>query len=394
MANQFPTTGTMDGDIKAGYITNGVYNPNPTVQPTQNPTSLQGTMTGQQAQQPVVIPPQVQQQSSPMALFQAMNAMQSQTKANNALMTQRNLLLKQLYDTPLTSEELNQLDPTMKQAVQSNNRDQIDISLRLISDQVQGRTATIDNSMQFLTTQYMNSIEKAEQQKQQSLETVLSYSKSLGAKPSEIASALGYGGTYDWTKLDNMMVSAPEKLDTQVIDVGGNKVLIDTQTGKTIKNYGGAEPTISPISPTGVETQTPTITGKPRNDTQNTALGYAQRMQDADSVITSLGDKFVGVGSYIGGILPNVMKSSDRQQFEQAQRNFINSVLRKESGAAISPTEFDSAAKQYFPQPGDSAGVLAQKSANRQRVINSFLQSSNTAPTSSGTYEDYLNAIK
>jgi hypothetical protein len=174
--------------------------------------SLQGTMTGQGSQQgqPVVIPPQIQQQSSPMALFQAMNAMQSQTKANNVLMTQRNLLLKQLYDTPLTSEELNQLDPTMKQAVQSNNRDHMDISLRLISDQVQGRTQTIDSSMQFLTNQYMDSIEKAEAQKQQSLESVLSYSKALGAKPSEVASALGYGGTYDWSALDNMMVSAPK----------------------------------------------------------------------------------------------------------------------------------------------------------------------------------------
>jgi hypothetical protein len=120
-------------------------------------------------------------------------------------------------------------------------------------------------------------------------------------------------------------------------------------------------------------------------------------MQDADIVIGELGSQFTGWTSYIGQNIPNVMKSADRQKFEQAQRNFINSVLRKESGAAISPSEFDSAAKQYFPQPGDSAAVIAQKSANRQRVIASFLQMSNTSTTQStsgGNYEDYLNAIK
>ena len=161
---------------------------------------------------------------------------------------------------------------------------------------------------------------------------------------------------------------------------------------------GGGTGTTSTVNGTPIsDTTIPTITGKPRTDVQNTALGYAQRMQDADVVINNLGGQFTGLKSYISGssFFPNALKSEDRQSFEQAQRNFINSVLRKESGAAISPSEFDSAAKQYFPQPGDSKGVIEQKNANRQRVIQSFLASSNTAPTSaSGTYEDYLNAIK
>ena len=157
--------------------------------------------------QPVVVPPQIQQQSNPMALFMAMNAMQSQTKANNVLMTQRNLLLKQLYDTPLTSQEVGQLDPTMKQAIQTNNRDQIDMSLRLISDQIQGRTASIDQSFQYLSTQYINQIEKAETQRQQAQETVLSYAKTLNAPPSKVAAALGVQGNF--SALDTLYESAP-----------------------------------------------------------------------------------------------------------------------------------------------------------------------------------------
>ncbi len=50
----------------------------------------------------------------------------------------------------------------------------------------------------------------------------------------------------------------------------------------------------------------------------------------------------------------------DRKLLEQAERNFVNAVLRRESGAAISPEEFVSAEKQYFAQRGDGDAVLAK----------------------------------
>ena len=61
-------------------------------------------------------------------------------------------------------------------------------------------------------------------------------------------------------------------------------------------------------------------------------------------------------------------KSKDRQIFEQAKRNFTNSVLRRESGAVISPSEFESAELQYFPVSGDTKDVLVQKQQNRNVV--------------------------
>lgn len=57
------------------------------------------------------------------------------------------------------------------------------------------------------------------------------------------------------------------------------------------------------------------------------------------------------------------------QKFDQAKRDFINATLRRESGATIQPSEFESADKQYFPLPGDTPGVLAQKRANRAEAI-------------------------
>jgi hypothetical protein len=44
-------------------------------------------------------------------------------------------------------------------------------------------------------------------------------------------------------------------------------------------------------------------------------------------------------------------------------------VLRKESGAAISPGEFITAEKLYFPAPGDTPQIVRQKQAARQQAI-------------------------
>lgn len=48
-------------------------------------------------------------------------------------------------------------------------------------------------------------------------------------------------------------------------------------------------------------------------------------------------------------------------------------MLRRESGAVISPLEFENADKQYFPQFGDDANTLAQKAANRKMAIDNIL---------------------
>lgn len=120
--------------------------------------------------------------------------------------------------------------------------------------------------------------------------------------------------------------------------------------------------------------------GKPLTDAQATSLGYAQRIAQASEVIDRLGGQFTGAGSYIGRAVPNILKSEDRQLFEQAQRNFINAVLRKESGAVISPEEFENARQQYFPQPGDTLSTLQQKKQNRETIYQNFLRNAGNPP--------------
>jgi hypothetical protein len=68
-------------------------------------------------------------------------------------------------------------------------------------------------------------------------------------------------------------------------------------------------------------------------------------------------------------MLPESFETTGMQQQDQAERNFVNALLRRESGAAISDQEFASAEKQYFDRAGDGPEVLDQKAKNRRRVM-------------------------
>jgi ATP-dependent helicase YprA (DUF1998 family) len=112
---------------------------------------------------------------------------------------------------------------------------------------------------------------------------------------------------------------------------------------------------------------------KPLTGAQHLAFGYGTRMQQANNIIVGLEESGFSP-SKLQGALPNFFKSQSQQQFEQAQRNFINATLRRESGAAIAESEFESAEKQYFPQPGDKQETLEQKAENRDLIISNMLK--------------------
>lgn len=113
---------------------------------------------------------------------------------------------------------------------------------------------------------------------------------------------------------------------------------------------------------------------KPLTESQANAQLYSERMKEADKTLEDIGTDYSPAGVNVAKSIENVplvgwaanaALSDKSQQAGQAQRNFLNAVLRKESGAAISPSEFSNAQRQYFPQPGDSEAVIAQKKQNR-----------------------------
>jgi len=103
------------------------------------------------------------------------------------------------------------------------------------------------------------------------------------------------------------------------------------------------------------------------------AATFANRLELADQEFKDLqsrGFDPTTVSSKIQKLDPTgLLSSEDVKRQAQAERNFVNSVLRRESGAAISNQEFKSAELQYFPRTGDTPEVLAQKARNRELAL-------------------------
>lgn len=108
--------------------------------------------------------------------------------------------------------------------------------------------------------------------------------------------------------------------------------------------------------------------------TQYVAGGFANRIAQSEDTFQKLLDKgydptTATAAVQRSGLFPEIMKSEDAKKQSQAERNFVNAVLRRESGAAISPSEFASAETQYFPRVGDTQELLKQKAENRRGVL-------------------------
>ena len=147
---------------------------------------------------------------------------------------------------------------------------------------------------------------------------------------------------------------------------------------------------------------------KSLTETQSNATAFGMRMLDSNKIINELEDKGVtdtgvvrsivsgtlGITPLIGekledktaaamNVLPTFLggPSAEQQQVEQARRNFVTANLRKESGASISPAEFATEEKKYFPQLGDAPAVIKQKRDSRELAIRAMnIQSGNNIP--------------
>lgn len=118
---------------------------------------------------------------------------------------------------------------------------------------------------------------------------------------------------------------------------------------------------------------------------QATSLLYGQRAYQASQSLNNFDTTIANKGfvdslkqaaqeKLVGGTVTNRFVDPEFQQYEQAKRNFVNAVLRRESGAVISDEEFSNAEKQYFPAPGDAKETIDQKRANRELVATGLLK--------------------
>lgn len=158
---------------------------------------------------------------------------------------------------------------------------------------------------------------------------------------------------------------------------GGNKLLSVTEAQNLGVPYGT---TVGDAIKLGI-----TPDGK-TTGAQQTSLGFYNRGKDALATVATVEEKIKGLG--LGGQVqlkyaPNLLKSQDQQIYRQAQRQFTEARLRKESGAAIPNDEYEMDAQTYFAQPGDTAETLKRKEEARAIVLDSL------AVSSGGAYKEY-----
>jgi hypothetical protein len=167
----------------------------------------------------------------------------------------------------------------------------------------------------------------------------------------------------------------------QVLETENGPMLINTRTGQATPVMSGGQPLVG---------------GKPLTESQGNATAFGMRMKESNQLLNNLekqGVKDTGiVRSTVGGIVGmtpfvgekmqqgvqsamNVLPSglggpnAQQQETDAARKNFVTAVLRKESGAAISPSEFYTESQKYFPQPGDADSVIKQKQHARETAI-------------------------
>lgn len=130
--------------------------------------------------------------------------------------------------------------------------------------------------------------------------------------------------------------------------------------------------------------------GKAPTEGNYQSAGYANRLSESNTNIEKLVGNIKGMSKAeweIQSRLPESTRSSQFKEYDQAVKNFITAKLRKESGASISPSEFEDAYKVYIPKPGDSDQILQQKAQARAGAFRDMAASGGNAfniPPSSG----------
>lgn len=108
------------------------------------------------------------------------------------------------------------------------------------------------------------------------------------------------------------------------------------------------------------------------NESQGKATAYLQQMRSATDALAGIkgynptSKMQQGEVSIAGSPIGNFLTSDTSQQIKQAQEQWSEAYLRFKTGAGTNANEIRSNIRTFFPQPGEGAGVVAQKAAARR----------------------------
>lgn len=148
----------------------------------------------------------------------------------------------------------------------------------------------------------------------------------------------------------------------QIIETENGFMLADPRAGTAVPLTAGGE----------------TVKGKAANrqltEGQGKSTAFAMRAIEAENQLATLPSDYnpsLKDRAAIGAPLDagRAFASDNAQKYDTAKRNFIASILRKETGAAVTKPEFEMYDKMYFPQVGESDATKADKKRQRDLAI-------------------------
>jgi hypothetical protein len=113
--------------------------------------------------------------------------------------------------------------------------------------------------------------------------------------------------------------------------------------------------------------------GKPMTEAQSKNIGFYKRSSDAlelfNPVADSLVDSFGAAAELDPTGLSRYFQSDEYQQAQVLGKDFLAPILRKDTGAAVTPSEWVFYKAIYIPEVGDNPTKLAEKKAARARAV-------------------------
>lgn len=194
--------------------------------------------------------------------------------------------------------------------------------------------------------------------------------------------AQALGDTRDTATLGNLAETSLGTADIQNFEYGqNNKGFTEYLAAKDAGNN------LTVTNPDGTTIQYgKNASGKPLTEVQGKYALFgtraAQAQQNLESVLSSdygrdmgkLGftnsvDFITGMSkpeSASGALVNNAIMSPEGRQLYQSANSFLTAIVRPDSGAALTPDEWQIYGKIFIPMPGDDDATVAQKRLDRQ----------------------------
>ena len=115
------------------------------------------------------------------------------------------------------------------------------------------------------------------------------------------------------------------------------------------------------------------VTQRPLTEGQSKDTFFNTRMETALPTLEANEDALLSLGGKISDAVPlnlgNYAQSEDYQLARDAGRDFVTAYLRKDSGAALTPSEEKMYGELLLPQPGDKQATIEAKRTRRRVAV-------------------------